>query len=253
MNIIIFIVVQLSTSFTFFSPSKSTFHRSFTSPCLHSKKNNKSELLKKRKQRKNAEQAVQVPPTKTIDVTKAQDLPDFKDAVTRKMKQKQEEPKSESPSTFAPATPTPKIKRNNIKDFNNLLEIDPSADMNDEYFQPRKYNTVSALLGEQAKPFLGIPLAVLQIGHFFGLLTILLMSFVEYPGFPLTDLPTAVRETLKSGVSVVLLVNFLLALSTKFLVDSRGQSFILFFSKTLVVGGLAFDQLLQLPKIKTKN
>ena len=79
------------------------------------------------------------------------------------------------------------------------------------------------------------------------------MSFVEYPGFPLTDLPTAVRETLKSGVSVVLLVNFLLALSTKFLVDSRGQSFILFFSKTLVVGGLAFDQLLQLPKIKTKN
>jgi hypothetical protein len=58
---------------------------------------------------------------------------------------------------------------------------------------------VSALLGERAKPFLGIPAGPLQVGHTLGALGIVLMAFVEYPGFPLTNLPTPLRESLQQG------------------------------------------------------
>lgn len=61
------------------------------------------------------------------------------------------------------------------------------------------YGTVSALLGERAKPFLAIPFGPLQVGHFVGALVILLMAFVEYPGFPLTNLPTPLRGCFQGG------------------------------------------------------
>jgi hypothetical protein len=58
---------------------------------------------------------------------------------------------------------------------------------------------VSALLGERVKPFLGIPTGPLQAGHLIGALGIILMAFVEYPGFPLTNLPTPIRDALQGG------------------------------------------------------
>jgi len=58
---------------------------------------------------------------------------------------------------------------------------------------------VSALLGERALPFLGIPTGPLQVGHFIGALVIVLMAFVEYPGFPLTNLPSPLRGSLQGG------------------------------------------------------
>jgi hypothetical protein len=80
-----------------------------------------------------------------------------------------------------------------------LLEQQPFADADASYFEEEKYGTVSALLGEGAKPFLGIPLGPLQVGHFTMSLGIILMAFVEYPGFPLTNLPTPVRDALQGG------------------------------------------------------
>jgi hypothetical protein len=82
-----------------------------------------------------------------------------------------------------------------------LLEQQPFADADASYFEEEKYGTVSALLGEGAKPFLGIPLGPLQIGHFTMSLGISLMAFVEYPGFPLTNLPTPIRDALQGGTS----------------------------------------------------
>lgn len=70
-------------------------------------------------------------------------------------------------------------------------------------FVEEDYGAVSALLGERAKPFLGIPLGPLQVGHFIGALGIILMAFVEYPGFPLTNLPTPLRSCLQGGKSFV--------------------------------------------------
>jgi hypothetical protein len=80
-----------------------------------------------------------------------------------------------------------------------LLEQQPYADADDSFFEEQEYSTVSALLGERAKPFLGIPTGPLQVGHFIGALVIVLMAFVEYPGFPLTNLPSPLRVALQGG------------------------------------------------------
>lgn len=80
-----------------------------------------------------------------------------------------------------------------------LLEQQPYADADDSFFEEEEYGTVSALLGERALPFVGIPTGPLQVGHFIGALVIVLMAFVEYPGFPLTNLPTPLRGALQGG------------------------------------------------------
>jgi hypothetical protein len=79
------------------------------------------------------------------------------------------------------------------------MEMQPFADADASYFEEEAYGTVSALLGEGTKPFLGIPPGPLQVGHFVGALVIMLMAFVQYPGFPLTNLPTPVRDALQGG------------------------------------------------------
>ena len=83
------------------------------------------------------------------------------------------------------------------------MEQQPYADADDSFFVEEEYTTVSALLGERAKPFLGIPTGPLQVGHFIGALGIVLMAFIQYPGFPLTNLPTPLREFLQGGVLTV--------------------------------------------------
>jgi hypothetical protein len=82
------------------------------------------------------------------------------------------------------------------------MELQPFADADESNFEAAEYGTVSALLGEGAKPFLGIPPGPLQVGHFIGALVIVLMAFVQYPGFPLTNLPTPVRDALQGGTSL---------------------------------------------------
>jgi hypothetical protein len=83
--------------------------------------------------------------------------------------------------------------------YRQLLEQQPFADADDSFFEEEAYDNVSALLGERATPFLGIPVGPLQVGHFVGSLAIILMAFVEYPGFPLTNLPTPLRDALQGG------------------------------------------------------
>ena len=79
------------------------------------------------------------------------------------------------------------------------MERQPFADADDSLFENEVYGTVSALLGEGAKPFLGIPMGPLQVGHLIRALGIVLMAFVEYPGFPLTNLPSPLRDGLQGG------------------------------------------------------
>jgi hypothetical protein len=86
-----------------------------------------------------------------------------------------------------------------------LLEQQPYADADESNFEKEDdemSSTVSALLGEGAKPFFGIPLGPLQVGHFIGALGIVLMAFIDYPGFPLTNLPTPVRDCLQGGMKM---------------------------------------------------
>ena len=80
-----------------------------------------------------------------------------------------------------------------------LLEQQPFSDADDSLFEEEEYTTISALLGERSAKFIGIPAGPIQVGHFIGALGIFLMAFVQYPGFPLTNLPTPMREALQGG------------------------------------------------------
>lgn len=79
------------------------------------------------------------------------------------------------------------------------MEEQPLANPDDPYFQKEEYGTISALLGEGSKSVLGIGSGPLQLGHTFGALALVLMAFVEYPGFPLTNLPSQLRGALQGG------------------------------------------------------
>ena len=134
--------------------------------------------------------------------------------------------------------------------FIQLLEQQPFADADASLFEEEKYGAVSALLGEGAKPFLSIPLGPLQVGHFIGALGIVLMAFVEYPGFPLTNLPTPLRDCLQGGLGTVYAINTALAVAAVFQAPQRGQPVLLWAIKIFSVGGLAYDQFMQLPTLE---
>lgn len=140
-----------------------------------------------------------------------------------------------------------RIKRSDKEAFARLLEQQPYADADDSFFEKEAYTTVSALLGEGSKPFLGIPTGPLQVGHFIGSLGIILMAFVTYPGFPLTNLPTPLRDFLQSGLAVTYAINLVLAVLAAYKAGERNQPTLLWVAKTFSVGGLAYDQLTQLP------
>jgi len=170
------------------------------------------------------------------------DLPDIKDAVKRKKSAK--DPKVEEEEEDAVQE---KISRKDIKSVVKLLEVEPQADSDLSFFQEEEYGTVSILLGEGTKPFLGIPSGPLQVGHFIGAIVIFLMAFIEYPGFPLTNLPTPLRDAFQGGLGAIYAINTVLAILSTLKAEERDQPKLLWAIKTFTVGGLAYDQLTQLP------
>ncbi|CAB9505843.1 expressed unknown protein [Seminavis robusta] len=174
-------------------------------------------------------------------------LPDIKETLKRKEMEEKARQVEESLKEKR------RIKRSDKEAFTRLLEQQPYADADDSFFEKEEYTTVSALLSEGSKPFLGIPSGPLQVGHFIGSLGIILMAFVEYPGFPLTNLPTPLRDFLQGGLAVTYTINAILAVLAVFKAGERGQPIPLWVVKTLSVGGLAYDQLTQLPLEEGKS
>eukprot|EP00547_Thalassionema_nitzschioides_P001157 CAMPEP_0194211966 /NCGR_PEP_ID=MMETSP0156-20130528/11416_1 /TAXON_ID=33649 /ORGANISM="Thalassionema nitzschioides, Strain L26-B" /LENGTH=305 /DNA_ID=CAMNT_0038939659 /DNA_START=139 /DNA_END=1056 /DNA_ORIENTATION=- len=172
-------------------------------------------------------------------------LPDIKDALRKREMQGEIARIKEEEKELKP-----KVKRGDLDAYQKLLQKNPFGDADEELFIEENYSAVSALLAERAAPFLGIPSGPIQVGHFIGALGIILMAFVEYPGFPLTNLPTIARECLRGGLATVYSINAVLAVMTIFKATERGQPVALWISKTFVVGGLAFDQLTQLPTLE---
>lgn len=180
----------------------------------------------------------------------AVELPSFTDAVQRKKKKPSSDKTKGDDDDDDEEDNKPKIDRSDISSFKRLLEVEPNADTDMTYFNKEEYGTVSALLAEGAQPFLGIPSGPLQVGHFIGALGICLMAFVEYPGFPLTNLPSPLRGALQGGLGTVYAINTVLAVFAVFQAKERGQPAGLWAAKTFSVGGLAYDQLTQLPTLK---
>jgi len=176
-------------------------------------------------------------------------LPDIRNVLKKKEQKKLDIEAEELQTT----NKRPKISRKDKAAFLQLLEAEPFADADDSFFEAEEYGTVSALLGEGALDFLGIPPGPLQIGHFIGALGIVLCAFVEYPGFPLTNLPTPLRGSLQGGLATIYLINTALAVVAFFKAGERGQSGVLWAAKTFSVGGLAYDQLTQLPTLEEVN
>jgi len=176
-------------------------------------------------------------------------LPDIKDTLRRK-KMEIANKGSGGGGLMEDNMPKTRIDRKDRKALLKLLEQDPYADGDDSFFFEQEYTSISAWLGEGTKPFLGIPTGPLQVGHTIGALVIVLMAFIEYPGFPLTNLPTPLRGALQGGLGTIYSINALLCIVTFFKARERDQSVQLWMAKTLTVGGLALDQLSQLPTTK---
>ena len=152
------------------------------------------------------------------DESALEDLFDSREFLKRK-REKQLEEQSKS-SSISEIPTKKKIKRSDIKAYTKLLEMDPLADEDDSYFESEGIDTISAWLGDvepgvggddggasgeskgkikKRTSFLGIGSGPLQVGHFIGALVVVLMAFVEYPGFPLTNLPDPLRGALQGG------------------------------------------------------
>lgn len=171
-------------------------------------------------------------------------LPDIRGVIQKKEEKRMEEELMEEKESKKK-----RISRKDTDAFIKLMESEPFGDADPENFE-EEYDTVSALLGEGSKSFVGIPPGPLQVGHFVGALGIVLMAFVEYPGFPLTNLPSPLRGALQGGLGTIYAINIVMAIFATFQATERGQSKLLWGMKTFAVGGLAFDQLNQLPTLK---
>ncbi len=153
-----------------------------------------------------------------------EDLFDSREFLQRKRERQMEDAARVGAAGGSSAVPTrKKIKRSDVEAFNRLLEMDPIADEDDSYFEDEGIDFISALLGDvepgvgtdsdessnktgkkvqKKTSFLGIGSGPLQVGHFIGALGVVLMAFVEYPGFPLTNLPDPLRASLQGGETI---------------------------------------------------
>lgn len=198
--------------------------------------------------------------------TQLEDLFDSREFLQRKReKQLEDEENNGRPATSVQVRK--KIKRSDIAAYTKLLELDPTADEDDSYFEDEGIDIISALLGDvepgvgdtaendnmsgkrvqKKTSFLGIGSGPLQVGHFIGALGVVLMAFVQYPGFPLTNLPDQLRGALQGGLGTIYLVNTVLAVLAAISAPSRNQPSLLWGAKTFAVGGIAYDQLMQIP------
>jgi hypothetical protein len=205
--------------------------------------------------------------------TQLEDLFDSREFLQRKReKQLEDQTKVGKPSSVIPTKN--KIKRSDVAAYTKLLEMDPLADEDSSYFEDENEGRISiiqALLGDvepdvgndtdeasnksgnrvqKKTSFLGIGSGPLQVGHFIGALGVVLMAFVEYPGFPLTNLPTPLRAALQGGLGTIYGINLVMAVIAALSAPGRNQPALLWAAKTFAVGGIAYDQLMQIPTPK---
>uniref|UniRef100_A0A7S2V0V8 Uncharacterized protein n=1 Tax=Fibrocapsa japonica TaxID=94617 RepID=A0A7S2V0V8_9STRA len=164
-------------------------------------------------------------------------LPDLKDVSARPKKQEAPEP------VQAPAKRA-RLTRSDVEEFRRMTEIEPGFDPS--MFDDDKYDLANAVLGTYARPMFGaIDQGYLQAGHTVLLAVVLLCANIEYPGNPLTELPTEIRDFLKTGLVVNYAINAVLAVFSIFKARNLSQPPQFWFGKTLLLGGLAYNELTQ--------
>ena len=175
------------------------------------------------------------------------EIPDVQELEAKRLARVESEKKAAESSVIKSTDSANRIRRKDIDELRNLLELDPTADMQDDMFQS-EYDITSMVLGEAGKPFLGfIQPAYLQITHLILLATSIVCAFVEYPGNPLTELPVELRDFLKSGLAIICSINVVLAGISVPVSVRKGQPAVFWFIKTSILGGLAFSELRNAP------
>lgn len=152
------------------------------------------------------------------------------------------------------------VSRSDPDGLKLLLESDPTGFDPSPAAKPgskkvlnsEDYDIVSLALGEGGRSFFGIPFAALQVGHGILSLILLLISTVDYPGFPLTSLPPVVRTAVGTSMLATYGVNVMLSgyvvlgeVPNRVGQEDKG---LLWGVKTVAVGGLAVDQIRQIPR-----
>ncbi|GMH62531.1 hypothetical protein TrRE_jg5526 [Triparma retinervis] len=193
------------------------------------------------------------------------ELPDIKKSAQKRKssggKVRDKEESSESSSEDDTPSRFSSVSRSDPAGLKLLLESDPTGfdpsparapgkktgDLNSE-----DYSVISLALGEGGRSFFGVPFAALQVGHGILSLILLLISTVDYPGFPLTSLPPIVRHAVGTSMLATYGVNLMLAayvvlaeVPSRVGQEDKGN---LWGIKTIAVGGLALDQIRQIPK-----
>lgn len=112
------------------------------------------------------------------------------------------------------------------------------------------YDLTSAIFGTGKPNKQGIYiLPYLQSAHLVLLSIALLVAFVYYPGFPLTESTDEVRQTFKNSLVVVFIVNSILSVLAYKSAGKRDQPQLFWAIKTFILGDLAFGELRRNTKI----
>mmetsp|Transcript_14028 Transcript_14028/g.18329 ORF Transcript_14028/g.18329 Transcript_14028/m.18329 type:complete len:370 (+) Transcript_14028:95-1204(+) len=165
-------------------------------------------------------------------------LPELKDySATRDNRKKEEKKQTETQDV--------KFSRKDIDDFKKVLDMEPQLDST-RIESDEEVDLTALLLGVGVKPFFGIERAYLQAGHTVLFAIVLLCAFIDYPGLPLTELPLEIRDFLKMGLLVNYSINTVLAILSIFKSGELRQPTGFWFGKTLLLGGLAFQELNQI-------
>ncbi|KAI0564509.1 hypothetical protein FGB62_25g718 [Gracilaria domingensis] len=107
-----------------------------------------------------------------------------------------------------------------------------------------EYDFASALIGTGKPNKQGIYVQpYLQSGHVLLLGIVLLIAFVYYPGFPLTEASDQTRDLLKKGLAIVSIANSVLAVYAYRAAKLRAQPPFFWAVKTVFLGNLAFNEL----------
>jgi len=125
------------------------------------------------------------------------------------------------------------------------IEKDPDYLFREEVMASgEKYDLLSAMMGRGRPNKQGTyVLPYLQSGHLILLGVVTVAILVYNPGFPLTDLEQADRDILSLGLKINFSINIVLSLWAWQAAKLRNQPKLFWVIKTIVLGGLALDEL----------
>jgi len=135
-----------------------------------------------------------------------------------------------------------KVDRSDMNEYGRVLALNPFADADEDMFQ-EEYDVLQAIFG--SGKLLYIPVPYLQTGHAILLIVAFLAANLYIPGNPLTEFPLEIREFLRSGLLVIMGINFVLAGLAWKIATEKNLPGLFWAIKCFFVGGISFYEITQ--------